>query len=336
MAGKAAGGWFLRLCCAAVAEGCVSGKVPGQNLPCGLEFLSDKSEPDQPGAHREFRVVDLGLFRTGALCRLRLCTKSQAKLDVAFELSGVKAVLLVSFRVCELEEAELDGPLCEGRVKVEHVVPAVVVVLVASAVRIVSCVPDVCEVLHGLGFFPVELCKEIPIDRSAVAPDPALVNPDRAGQEPLVAGHQVCEVPEALRVVACCTDVDVDSAHVIRVALGSLAAEDPHQLLQGLDVVVGEDRRHHLALLFIGTGLDTRVPLKFPFPSLTVPSAPSVVPVAGCRVLHPAASKEVGCRFRCVLPRDVVHFNLDPDGLRFHGLDLLSGCFLHGMCSFPG
>ena len=319
-----------------MAEGCVPGKVPGQDLPCGFEFLSDKSEPDQPGPHREFRVVDLGLFRAGTLCCLRLCGKAQAKLDVAFELSGVQAVFLIPFRVCELEEAELDGPLCEGRVKVEHVVPAVVVVLVASVGRVVLRVPDVCEVLHGLGLFPVEFRKEIPVHRSAVAPDPALVDPDRAGQEPFVAGHQVCEVPEALRVVAGCTDVDVDSAHVRRVAFGALAAKSPHQLLQVLDIVVSEDRCYHLAFLFVGPCPDARVPLELPFPSLGVVGAPGLVAVAGCCVLHPAASEEVGCRFRCVLPCDVVHFNLDPDGLRFHGLDLLSGCFLHGMCSFPG
>ena len=151
-----------------------------------------------------------------------------------------------------------------------------------------------------------------------------------------MACHQVCEVPEAPGVVAGCTDVDVDSAHVIRVALGSLAAEDPHQFLQALDVVVGEDRCHHLAFLFVGAGLDAGVSLELPFPSLAVPGAPGHVPVSGCRVFDPAASEEGGCLFRCVLSRDVVHFNLDPDGLCFHGLDLLSGCFLHGMCSFPG
>ena len=149
-----------------------------------------------------------------------------------------------------------------------------------------------------------------------------------------MACHQVCKVPEAPGVMAGCADVDVYSTHVSRVALGSLSAEGPHQLLQALDVVVGEDRRYHLAFLFVGAGLDARVPLEFPFPSLGVVGAPGFVAVAGCRVLHPAASEEVGCRYRCVLPRDVVHFNLDPDGLRFHGLDLLSGCFLHGMCSF--
>ena len=319
-----------------MAEGCVSGKVPGQDLPGGLEFFADKPEPDQPGPHREFRVVDLGLFRARAPYCLRLGAKSQAKLDVALELSRVETVSLVSFRIRKLEKPELDGSLCEGCVEVEHVVAAVVVVLIASVARVVLRVPGVCELLHGLGLFPVELCEEIPVHRSAVTPDPALVDPDRAGQKPLVTGHQVGEVPQALRVVAGGSDVDVYSAHVIRVALGSLAAKGSHQLLQAFDVVVGEDRRHHLAFLFVGPCPDARVPLELPFPSLGVVDAPGLVAVAGCCVLHPAASEEVGCRFRCVLPCDVVHLNLDPDGLCFHGLDLLSGCFLHGMCSFPG
>ena len=110
MAGKAAGGWLLRLCGAAVSEGRVPGKVPGQDLPGGLELFSDKSESDQPGSHRELGVVDLRLFGARALCCLRLCGKRQAKLNVAFELSGVKAVSLVPVGIRELEKPELDGP----------------------------------------------------------------------------------------------------------------------------------------------------------------------------------------------------------------------------------
>ena len=318
-----------------MAEGRVPGKVPCQDLPCGFEFLTDKAEPDQPGPHREFRVIHLGLFRACAPCCLRLCAECEAKLNVALEFPGVQAIPFVAFRAPKLEEAELDCRLCEGRVKVEHVVPAVIVVLIASAGRSVLRVPDVCEVLHGLRLLPVDLCKEIPVDRLAVAPDPALVDPDRAGQKPFVAGHQVCKYPQAPRVVPGCTDVDVYSAHVSRVAFGALSAEGSHQLLQGLDVVVGEDRRYHLALLFVGAGLDACVPLELPFPSLAVPGAPGHVPVAGCGVLDPAASEEGGCLFRGVLSRDAKHLDLDPDGLCFHGLDLLSGCFLHGMCSFP-
>ena len=88
------------------------------------------------------------------LCHLAEC---QAKLNVAFKLSGMKSVLLSIGRCIKLEKSELDGSLCEGCVVVEHMVSAVIVVLAASVVTTLCAVPDVCKLAHGLWFLLVEL-----------------------------------------------------------------------------------------------------------------------------------------------------------------------------------
>ena len=48
--------------------------------------------------------------------------RREAKLDVAFQLSGVKAVLLAIRGGIELEKAKLNRALGEGGVEVEHMV----------------------------------------------------------------------------------------------------------------------------------------------------------------------------------------------------------------------
>ena len=90
------------------SECCVSAESSGENLSCGLELIADESHPEKPCPHRVLRV--LVLLGLGA-CKLHILGKlaeCQAKLNVAFELSCVEAVLLSISRCVELEEAELD------------------------------------------------------------------------------------------------------------------------------------------------------------------------------------------------------------------------------------
>ena len=89
---------------AAVAEGCVPGKVPGQEVPRGGEFLSDEAQPHQPGAHRKLGVLGLLGLGAGGLDFLRHLAQCEAKLDVALQLSGVDAVALAVRRGVELEK----------------------------------------------------------------------------------------------------------------------------------------------------------------------------------------------------------------------------------------
>ena len=105
---------------ASVAEGRVAGEVACQEIPRGGEFLSDESQPHQPGAHRKLGV--LGLLGLGAcgLDFLRHLAQCEAKLNVALQLAGVDTVLPPAVGRVELEKPELDGTLGEGRVVIEH------------------------------------------------------------------------------------------------------------------------------------------------------------------------------------------------------------------------
>ena len=104
----------------AVSEGCIAVKALRKEFSCGLELLTDKAEAEEPGAHCVFGVFVL--LRLGACGSDRFChlTECQAKLDVTLKLSCVKSVLLAVCRGVELEKPELDRPLGEGGVEVQH------------------------------------------------------------------------------------------------------------------------------------------------------------------------------------------------------------------------
>ena len=193
-------------------EGRVPGEAPGQEISCCCELLADEAEPQEPCSHRVFRVFIL----------LRLCArpsdvlghlgKREAKLNVAFQLSGVDAVLPFAVRAVELEESELDGAFGECCVVVQHVVSAVIVMLASSVVCVVRVVPDLRKVCHVLRLSSVQSFKESRVDRSAVMPDPAFVKLQGFRDQAFVACHDVGEVLERLCCMAACADVDVDAA----------------------------------------------------------------------------------------------------------------------------
>ncbi len=59
--------------CSAVPEGCVSGKVAGQEVSCRCEFLADEAQAEEPGAHgvlRIFILLGLGACSAHILCHL--------------------------------------------------------------------------------------------------------------------------------------------------------------------------------------------------------------------------------------------------------------------------
>ena len=251
----------------------------------------------------------------------------QAKLDVALEFSGVKAVLLVSFRVCKLEEAELDGPLCESCVEVEHVVAAAVVVC-ASAIVAEGRVPNLRKLAHRGGLCSVQLSQKGGVDRFAVTAESVGVNVDCPCEEVLVARHDVGEVPQCLRRVAVCSNVDVHPAAAGGVALRARLAEASAKFLKGLDVLVAEDGRYQLRPLVVVPCDNADVPLEFPLAPLSVPCAPGEVSVPAGRVLVAARAEEFGGDPRRLPAGDAVHLDLHPDGVRLHALNqLCRGCF---------
>ena len=90
----------------AVAEGCVAVKALCEEVSCGFEFVADKAQAEEPGAHGVLGVlVLLGLRACRPHC-FRHLTEGQAKLNVALQLTCVEAVLLAVGRGVELEKAE--------------------------------------------------------------------------------------------------------------------------------------------------------------------------------------------------------------------------------------
>lgn len=272
-------------------------------------------------------LLGLGACGSDRLCNLAEC---KAKLNVALELSGVESVLLAVCRCIELEEPELDRTLGEGGVEVQHMIAAVVVMLASAVVGVLAAVPNVCKFCHSGGLSAVEPFQEPGVDRSAVAADAASVEVQRACQEVFVACHDVCKISKGLVCVSLGTDVNVDSAASGRIAFGSCLAQAANQLLQGLHVSVGEDRRDHLAFLAV-RARDADVLLEFPLASALIPSRPRAVAVAASGVLVPPGTKEGGCQPCGLLSGDAVHFDLDPDGLLLH-FGYLVFCSLAHVC----
>ena len=309
----------------------VPGKVPCQEVPRRCKLLSDESEAEEPSPHGVFRILVLLRFRAcrpHVLCHLAEC---EAKLNVTLQLSCMDASLALRCRLIELEEPELDGALREGRMVVEHMVAAVVVVLRPAVARSLRGVPNVRKLAHGLRLLAVDRLQEVRVHRAAVPVHAVSVELQRLCNQAFVACHDVGKVAERLRRVAVRTDVDVDSASPAGIALCACVSKLSAKFLKGFDIAVGKDRRDHLTF-FIVRSADGNVPLEFPLATFAVPSRPGVVPVAACCVLVSACSEEVGGNLRCLAPLDAVHLDLDPDGLVLH-LGNLSLCLcVHGVC----
>ena len=329
-AGSGASGLRTSSGCSAAAEGCIPIQALREELSCGLELVANKAEAKEPSAHCVFGVlVLLGLGACGSdrLCHL---AQGEAQLNVTLELASVESVLLAVCRSIELEEPELDRSLGEGGVEVQHMVAAVVVVLASAVVGVLAAVPNISQGCHGGGFSVVQPFQESGVNRAAVAADAASVEVQCACQEVFVACHDVGEVSERLGRVPLGADVDVNTAASCGITFCSGFAEAANQLLQGLHVNVGEDRRDHLAFLAV-RARDADVLLEFPLASALIPSRPSAVAVAASGVLVPPGTKECGCQPCGLLSGDAVHFDLDPDGLLLH-FGYLVFCSLAHVC----
>ena len=131
-----------------------------------------------------------------------------------------------------------------------------------------------------------------------------------------------------MRGVSLCSDVDVDSAASGVVALGTGLAKASDQLLQGFDIGVVQDRGNQFAFLAVGS-VNADILLHFPLASLRVPGAPGFVSVAAGGVFVAACAKILSCKEGCFLAGDVVHLNLNSDGLLLHLFNLVHGLVCH-------
>ena len=139
-------------------------------------WKADQSQPNQPCSHGEFRIFRLLWLWT--CCFQFLCHfgKGKAKLNVAFQLPSMESIFLFSCRLVKLEKSEFDCSLCKSCVIVQHMVSAVVVVLISAIICTVRRIPDVCKLCHVGGLFLVQLFDELGIDRSAISVHSALVD----------------------------------------------------------------------------------------------------------------------------------------------------------------
>ena len=142
--------------------------------------------------------------------------------------------------------------------------------------------------------------------------------------------HDVCKISECLRGMPFCTDVDVYSASPCCITLCTRMSELSYKFLQCFNIAVGKNRCHQLAFLIIRSR-NADILLEFPFPSIRIPCRPCIISVSGSRVLKSSCSEEGGCDFRCLIPSDVVHLDLNSDGLFLHFLDLSCNPFVHGL-----
>ena len=222
--------------------------------------------------------------------------------------------------------------------RIKHMVSAGIVVLASVVVRIVALIPDVGKLDHGGGLSAVQLFEEAVVDHLAVVTGASFVDANRSADLLLVGSHDVDQIPQGLGGVVALADVDVNAASPAGAGLCASLAEQSDDRLQGLDILVGKDGSHHLAL-FSFRSVDADVSLEFPNPALLVLASPAHVPVlAGC--VPCGRPEELGNLSGGFLAGDVVHLNLDPDGLHLHGFDLLSGLIVHGVylllsCSVP-
>lgn len=312
-----------------MSEGGVAVQVLCQKLSGGCELVTNEAEAQEPGSHGVFRILNLGFFGAGSLDHHRHLAQCEAKLNVAFQFSSVKSSSAFPVGVGKLEASKLDRAVGEAGVVVEHMVAAAVVML-ASAFVAVTIVPNVCQGIHRLGLSAIQLGKEILVDRVAVAVDAVAVEAKGRNQKAFVACHDVGEVAKGLGAVFAQSDVDVDSTHMGGVAFRSGVAEVADDFLQVLNVAVVEDRRSHLRFLLIAVCVDAGVSGDFPFPTLVVFASPSLVGTAD--VANCVLRAVVGCDGAAgFLSGDVVHLDLNADGLLLHFFNLDSGSFVHNM-----
>lgn len=312
-----------------MTESCVTVQIARQNFSRRGKFLANESQPEKPSPHGVFRILDLRLFWACTLHRLCHLAQCKAKLDVAFQLSCVKSTPAFAIRIGELEASEFDGAVGKAGMVVQHSVSAVVVMGISVFVAVVG-VPDVCQTFHRLRLAAIQSAKEIRVNRPAVVADAVAVKPEGRNQKALMACHDVCQIPQAVRRVVIQSDVDVDSAHMGWVAFCTLVPKLAKDFLQVLDVIVAEDRRSHLCSLIIVLCLYAGIPCDFPSATLVVFATPSLV--SSAKVANRVFGVEVGGDgLASLFPRDVVHLHLNANGLLFHFFNLVSGLFVHNM-----
>ena len=97
----------------AISESRISVKVLGKKTSRCRELFANQSQSNQPCSHCKFRIFCL--LWLWACCFQFLCHfgKCKAKLNVAFQLSGMKSVFPAVGWLVELRQPEFDCAFCK-------------------------------------------------------------------------------------------------------------------------------------------------------------------------------------------------------------------------------
>jgi len=281
----------------------------------GLEFVSDETQLEEPASEGVLWVVGDRPCRAGGLAGKGLMADGHAKLDVAFDLPCVEG---------RVEGAELDGVRGalggEGRVKVEKVVAASVVVAGRSVGPVAFVVPNRSEGFHRAGLACVQTLKEVLFD--GLAPLVSAAGADAQGlcQKVFLRVDDVDQPPQAFGGVFPEPDVDVDSAGSVH--LGARLADGADHLLDHLDVLPAANRADHLCR---GVG-DRAVALDCPLSAVGHRDFP-VTQV--CAYVVCGRTKVVCDGLRGLFASQARGFQFDAESLVFHGVASFSfpvGC----------
>ena len=153
------------------------------------------------------------------------------------------------------------------------------------------------------------ICTE-PGHRLAVVAEPVLVDAERREDEHLLLVDDLGEVGESPPVEGPGVHVDVDAALLVH--LGPAAAHRPDDLLESGDVLVGEDRAHHLGPQVAGDVDERAVGHHLPDAPLGVGDLPGIEAGRAAYVAHLAAHHRLdgpGHPFAPALDR----LDLDPE-----------------------
>ena len=244
----------------------------------------------------------------------------------------MQAVSLSVCRSIKLEKPKFNGAFCKSRMVIQHVVATVIVMVAASVGSSVFQVPNVCNLAHRCRLFPVDHLQKIWIYCPAIPAHAVMVKVQCLSNQAFMACHNVCQIPQGLWCMPLCSNVDVYSASSGCIAFGSCFSKESDNLLQGWNILIGKDRGYHFAFMCV-IPANGNVLLEFPFPSLSIPCAPGAVTVSSGCILVASCSKVGGCFSGCCLSGDVVHLNLNSDGLFFHFCDLICCFFVHCLCT---
>ena len=288
----------------------------------GGELVPDEAQPEEPAAEGVLRVVGVRAGRARRLGVEGLLADGEAQLDVGLDFARVE---------CAVEGPELDGvggPLGrEGRVEVEQVVAAVVVVRSRTPApvavgAVAEGVPDLGEGFHRGGLDPVDLPQEGGLDRAAPLPAAEGGDAQGEGEEVFLGVDDVHQPPQALGSVLAQPDVYVDAAGVV--GLAARRPDDPGDLLHHGDVVPAAHRADHLGVQPAAVPVDGGVGLDRPVPPVGHGHHPVVqVPPAVDGGRSEVCRESLGGPF----PPDAGGFEFDAEGLVFHGAPPSGGGF---------